>query len=171
MADRLLTLIRHASTEVLGRGIPSDHSRNLTLQGKQDVKAMASHLVDSSVRPDLILSSDANRAVQTQRLLTQEMELDPSNSSVRSELYLAEPSVLVHLIQGCDSTIQHLAVIAHNPGLAELWEWLTGIRIAGLPTCGVVLLDAGVENWDEIGAGKAKLIRFVHPGSLEASAQ
>lgn len=63
--------------------------------------------------PELILSSDAKRAQDTAGLLgLGEVSLQP-------ELYLASADVLVDFTRNLPP-VEHVLIVAHNPGLSEL---------------------------------------------------
>ena len=124
---------------------------------------MAGRLAEMSFEPDSVLSSTANRAQETVSCLAQGLGWSSSIISTRAELYLAEPLHLLHCARVCDEEVRHLALVGHNPGLEEVWTWLTGLAVQSIPPCGVVMLRLGVESWSELDAGRAELIEFLCP--------
>ena len=67
--------------------------------------------------PDLIFSSDANRAHHTAELL------DLGQVSIGPELYLGSADFLSLFTQGMPQA-EHVVIVAHNPGLTELlWRY------------------------------------------------
>ena len=166
MPRRRLSLIRHAKAGAGASGGGGDYERPLSLHGERDASTMADYLRGLDFDPDRIFSSTARRAMQTSEGLTVGLGQDSSVIVRRDELYLAEPAELLRCVRETDPVIQHLVVVGHNPGLAGFWGWLTGAAISNLPTCGVVLLDLGVENWIDVDAATAALIDFVCPATV-----
>lgn len=165
MVSLRLSLIRHAKAEAESSGSEGDHGRPLSAGGRRDAVAMARRLAEQGFEPDRILSSTARRARQTSELLARGLDCEPRLIVPSDELYLAEPAELVSCIRACDAEIRHLALVGHNPGLGEAWGWLTAAVPPALPTCAVVLLDTGVENWCQVDSSAAKLIDFLRPAT------
>lgn len=57
--------------------------------------------------------------------------------AIESSLYLASPSRIVSVLRSLDSTLKHVMVIAHNPGLEELSALLTGESPMHFPTAAI----------------------------------
>ena len=165
MSSLQLSLIRHAKAGFPSGATSGDHARRLTKEGTLEAVAMAERLSALPFEPDLVLSSTANRARETSSLLAQGLGWASSIISTRDELYLAGPLALVRCARGCDEGVRHLALVGHNPGLEELWPWLTGLAAQSLPTCGVVMLRLSVKIWSEVDAGSAELIDFLNPAN------
>jgi len=55
-----------------------------------------------------------------------------------------------------------IALLAHNPGITELAEMLTGQCIGNVPTCGVITLTLPIERWLDV-RGEAVCIDFDYP--------
>jgi phosphohistidine phosphatase len=108
-------------------------------------------------------TSDAERAETTARLIQAGIGLSDSAVAVRPGLYLAHTKTLVDLIGNADDDFSALAVVGHNPGLSELWDWLCDKPGCGLPTCGIVSLELAISRWSDLQPGCANLRDFTRP--------
>jgi len=92
--------------------------------------------------------------------------LEPESVTV-PELYEASATGLLTLLRQCDAA--SLLVVAHNPGLAQLIELLTGRDPHGwlwhinekFPTSAICGLRH--PTWDELGEGSAELLTYAIP--------
>lgn len=163
MSTRLLTLIRHAKASVEQRGGGGDFERALAPRGERDVVRMGKRLATAGSTPDLIVSSAALRADQTARAIAVEIG-HPLDQIVTSEdLYLASERYLLDSVRATDPAVRHLALVGHNPGLSDLWGWLTDDYGTNLPTCGIARLELETESWREVIPGCALLVDFDYP--------
>ena len=89
--------------------------------------------------PELILSSDAKRAQDTAGLL------DLGQVSLWPELYLASVDVLIDFTRNLP-LVEHVLIVAHNPGLSELL-WRHHPRGLSLCPASGFQLFWDVEDW------------------------
>ena len=136
MGISLITLMRHAKSSWQTTN-QSDHDRPLNSRGMSDAPMMAQRLIEKRCIPDLIISSSAQRALQTSTCLVDLYQLAGDQFQVNPELYLAAPQTILDIIHGIDSTVTHALLIAHNPGLAELSCMLAPESNPHLPTAGI----------------------------------
>ena len=164
-------LLRHAkAVPETGFG---DHARALAGRGMADAQRMGRYLAEEGLSPDAVLLSDALRTSQTLEQMTGCFEAR-LGARADAALYLAHPRALLAAINETPAKTGVLLVIAHNPGLAELADALTGYgdRYAmarmrqKYPTCGLAVLDFDVESWNKIAAKSGRLERFVTPVAM-----
>jgi phosphohistidine phosphatase len=163
MRTRLLTLIRHAEAGSEHGSRISDFDRPLTEIGRGHASRLGAHLAAIDFAPDALWTSDAERALSTANILASSLSLPDSALCVRGDLYLAHTSALCDSIRQVEADIHHLAVVGHNPGLAELWDWVCDKDGFGLPTCGIARMEVEIERWSQLDTGCAKLIEFDRP--------
>jgi phosphohistidine phosphatase len=163
MKTRMLTLIRHAEAGSLHGSRIADHNRPLTERGRKDARQLATRLQAAGFLPDSMWTSDAERAETTARLIQAGIGLSDAAVAVRAGLYLAHTKTLVDLIGHAGDDISSLAVVGHNPGLSDLWDWLCDKPGLGLPTCGIVCLELGISRWSDLHQGCANLRDFGTP--------
>jgi phosphohistidine phosphatase len=173
-ALRQLLLLRHAKSSWDDANI-SDHARPLNARGRRAAAAMRTAMRDLGLAPDVILVSSARRTLQT--LETLEPWDDTPLIEPMDALYLAPGSQLLDVLNGVTETTRSVMVVGHNPGLHELAMTLVGEaglslsnsdmrRLAeGFPT-GALAEFAVPGSWAGLGAGGARLTRFLVPRDL-----
>ena len=85
---RTLFLVRHAKSSWDGVALP-DKERPLADRGKRDAPMMGKRLAKRQVKPDLIMSSPARRALSTAEIIAKELN------------YRAESIVVDDMIRRC----------------------------------------------------------------------
>jgi len=151
---KTLILIRHAKSS-WGEGV-TDFERGLNARGVSDVPLMGerlSHrLADAEKSLDALISSSAKRAEQTSRLLAHALSFPEASIEWRNELYLASPHTMQDVIRHLPSEVNTAALVAHNPGITELAEKLTGDHFGNMPTCAMVTIEFPVDHWLDAGS-------------------
>ncbi|WP_224746943.1 SixA phosphatase family protein [Pelovirga terrestris] len=156
-----LTLIRHAKSD-WSSGAASDFERPLNRRGNKAVPLMAGRILERGSVPDLLVSSPAQRAVETTVLLAHELDLPQEQLIYRRDIYEATPATLVDVVRQLPD-VEHIALIGHNPGLSELGRWLCAQAPEWLPTCAVLELELAVADWSTVAPGGADLLCYDYP--------
>ncbi len=148
---KTLYLLRHAKSSWKDPGL-SDHERPLNKRGKRDVPEMGKRLKSRGVLPDLILSSDARRALDTALPIAEMMGAPADAIRRKAGLYHASDSSILELIKGLNDRWGQVMVAGHNPGLTDLANNFLPDFLPNLPTAGVVELCFDVDTWRDIDA-------------------
>jgi phosphohistidine phosphatase len=153
---RRLLLLRHAKA-VPATDPLTDSARPLAERGLRDARRVGERLRQHELRPTLILSSPATRALQTAELVAAAMDYPREEIALERRLYLAEPGTLMTVIAGQSAATETLLVVGHNPGLTELaHQLLPALDVDDLPTCAVVGLEYGdAPDWAGIAGAAA----------------
>jgi phosphohistidine phosphatase len=163
-----ITLLRHAKSSHHDPSL-RDHERPLSPRGERDATRMGRRMAEKGARPSLIVTSTATRTRQTARLFAQAIGYPIEFIQSEPELYLAAPDTILTVIAGQDDSFNDVVVCGHNPGMTELASDLSGTYIDNVPTCGVVVLDADIESWDELSPAHCKLVDFDYPKKTTAA--
>ncbi|MPQ46546.1 phosphoglycerate mutase [Marinifilum sp. N1E240] len=158
-----LFLVRHAKTEVIRYDI-TDFQRNLKDRGINDSKLIANKLLLKKAVPDLILSSTANRAIQTANLFAKVLNYPLENIVKMDELYdgFTTHEFLGMLDQhGKDN--ERIMVVGHNPSIEYLAFNLSEEFYEYVPTCTVIGVEFDVDNWKDIDARTGKISLYEYP--------
>jgi phosphohistidine phosphatase len=161
-----IILIRHAQSEGMQSGL-KDIERRLTSEGSKDAMRMGKLLFEANIIPDLILSSSAERTTETTRYICEQLDFDFEKVVFEEDLYESSVRLLVKSIEKINSEHKCVFLIAHNPSISYLAEYLTGEVIGNLPPCGVVNLSSEIDSWKEISQGSCELIKFYDPSSFD----
>ncbi len=119
MGTRRLTLLRHGQAQPPD-SCPEDFERVLTHRGEVEAQEMAARLVKRNLIPDLILVSPADRAWATAEIIAAACELDAKQVQCARELYLASPETTWALLTQSPSSLSHILICGHNPGLSQV---------------------------------------------------
>ncbi len=148
MIERRIMIMRHAKSD-WEAGISTDHQRPLNARGRKDAPKIAMHLKDLGWVPEIILCSDAVRTTQTYDLMRAVFK--DAQVIFLPALYESTSGTIIDQMERIDARYQSVMVIAHNPGVSELTERLTG-HFTELTTANVLCLDGGLEDWAELSS-------------------
>jgi phosphohistidine phosphatase len=155
---KTITLIRHAHAEA---GINKiDLHRQLSARGKEEAKRQS----EKMTLPDdaVLFISPSERTLETASYW---LKKQPNlRQKIVSDLYNADLETLLNCIEE-HADENHLVVIAHNPGISELYQYLTGLWTAFEP-CTVALLQRETDT-ELIVKGKATILAYKTPGNNE----
>jgi len=160
-----LVLARHAKAEAPQPGL-DDHSRALTLEGRDAAVRLAERLHAMGVNPDVALVSSANRTVQTfKRMATVwdgvDLHIEEGLYECSRERFIA----VLARVRDADTVL----MVGHEPTTSHVAAWLSGDgsltqplqRVSlGMPTAAAAVLDLDTP-WAEIGPRDARLIDLV----------
>jgi phosphohistidine phosphatase len=153
---KTLFLVRHAKSSWDNTALP-DKDRPLADRGKRDAPKMGRRLLKRDVKPDLILSSPATRALSTAELIAKKLDYKRKNIAVRDCLYPGGVDDLLNVIHKLDDKLERVMLFGHNPGLTELAHRLSS-EITHVPTCAIAAFTFDAKSWSNIG--KAKLAKM-----------
>ena len=158
---KTVTLIRHAKSSwdypELG-----DFERPLNDRGRRDAPMMAKRLQHAGLKPDLLVSSPALRAISTARAFADVLGIVHEKIAVQSKLYEARPGDILRVLQGMGDTAAEVWLFGHNPGISETAQRLAECPFDDMPTCACVRIELKIKLWSEISrdCGKLTLYRF-----------
>jgi len=159
---KTLLLVRHAKSSWKDPRL-SDHQRPLNKRGKKAAPEMARRLKGLGLQPDVIVSSDARRALDTAAAMAKGMDLPKAAIRPVSELYGAAAREILEIVLEFDDSWQQAMVVGHNPGFTELANRFYPYSIANVPTAGVVELRFDAASWRQIGRDNLQFSRFDFP--------
>ena len=137
------------------------------------IAAMAGYLDRNRIEPAQILCSPSRRTHET---LERMGETFGATIPTRFEkgIYLADVSALLRRLKRLGD-VDSVMIVGHNPGLQSLAWVLVGsgeeairARLARkFPTGALAVLNADIQEWRQLEAGRARLVDFVCPRDLE----
>jgi len=124
---------------------------------------MGERIRAAGIRPSLILSSTAIRAWETARIVAHELGYPAEFLQRDSNLYLADLNTLIDVIDEQETGFNNIMVVAHNPGLTDLANYLVPGLTNNVPTCGVVSVSLDSDTWDIRGPQNIELLYYDYP--------
>lgn len=160
-----LILVRHAKSSWSNPHL-KDFDRPLNERGLRDAPAMANHLKQLGILPDSIISSAANRAEKTARIMAEVLLGDADQIVSDKDLYAASAEYLLAQIKITDNQVEQLMLVAHNPSISELLDLLVDGSGQDMPTCSVAVIGLDVSDWKQVIPGTGVLEHFAGPKQL-----
>lgn len=158
-----LLLLRHAKSSWDDTGL-ADFDRPLNGRGRKAAPLMGNFMRERSLRPDLIISSPAQRARETIALVLEASGLE-TEPRYDERIYEATAGLLVEVIEGVEDALQEVMLVGHNPGFENLIAHLTG-ESRRVPTGALARILLSAEKWNEAGARGGRLDWLVKPKEL-----
>ena len=159
-----LILVRHAKSSWREPSL-DDHSRPLNKRGKRDAPEMGERLARRGCDPDLLISSSADRALETAKAIAGKLGYPGERIQVEECIYHARVDELLAAIRGVDASVETLMMIGHNPGFTDLANLLGPRDIFNMPTCAVLHLGLKSESWTEVGKSPVDEVMYDYPKS------
>jgi phosphohistidine phosphatase len=174
-ANKTLILVRHAKSSWSFSGL-ADADRPLNARGERDAPVMANWFLSTGYRPDLLMTSFANRALTTARIFAHALNYPVERIRLSETLYEASANQLLETIRALDDELSTLMLFGHNPGFNDLLALLLGSEVDNMATCAVAILNLPVSRWSQLspaGVGKrrAEMVVLQLPKRLRNSAQ
>jgi phosphohistidine phosphatase len=163
-----LYLLRHAKSSWKDTSLP-DHDRPLNGRGRRAAKAIARHMREHGIEPELVLCSTARRARET----LERIEQDTGAVHVEPDLYAASAHALLERLRSVPDEVESVLLIGHNPGLQDLALELARPSNAAdelaakYPTAALATLAFEASSWRELDRGMAELVELVRPRDLD----
>ena len=157
-----LFLTRHAKSSWGNPGL-ADIDRPLNERGKKAAPFMGKLIVDKGEKPDLLISSPANRALSTAKAFGGAMGLVENDIIIDRTIYGAGAQQLLELVQDQDDLYKSIMLFGHNPTFTSFVNLLTGNNIMNVVTCGVIRIDFEYSSWTDIDFGSGRLVYYEYP--------
>jgi phosphohistidine phosphatase len=165
-----LHLLRHAKSSWADEDV-ADHDRPLAPRGRRAATAMAAHLGEHGVVPELVLCSSARRARETVELVAP--GLGPgARIVVEDGLYGASAEDLLDRLRRVPDSTASVMLVGHNPAMQDLALALAapgaGVERlrAKFPTGALATVRFGRGGWANLRRGEGELVDLVVPRDL-----
>lgn len=165
---KTLFLVRHAKSS---KDDPTllDRDRPLADRGRNEALKMGKRLAKRELKPDLLLSSPALRALTTAKLMADELGCERKYIAVDDRLYASSAQGLLAVIRALDDKLDRVMLFGHNPEFTELAHGLSS-EIVDMPTCAVAEFRFDTKKWSELGMAKLVDAMLDHPGNASSGA-
>lgn len=161
-----LIVVRHAKSSWDFPDL-DDFDRPLNKRGKNGAIEMGKRIAARGLKPDLLVSSPAKRAISTARRIAQELNFPKKAIVLEPIFYHDTMKDMIAVINAIPGDVNTLMIFGHNPMLTDLVNHLSGSDIFNIPTCGVAEIDFAVNDWEQVQRAKGRLIHFDFPKNKE----
>jgi phosphohistidine phosphatase len=160
---KTLYLLRHAKSSWKEPGLP-DFERPLNGRGREAARLVGQLIGKKKLRPDLLLSSPAERARQTAALVAESAGL-ASGLRFDERIYEADATRLLEVATQIEDSVGVAMLVGHNPGMEEFLTLLTG-EVRPMPTAALACVTLDVEKWGKVRERAGRLDWFTKPKDL-----
>lgn len=156
-----LYLVRHAHTleKLAGQ---SDKMRNLSALGEQQCHSIGAFLQSKKYPIDLILTSDALRAVATANRIAEYIHYPLENIEHEGKLYQSSIPEMLQLL-GEHEACHHIVMVAHNPTLTYFAEYYSGETLHEVSPGMLIILRTSRHNWPDLTKDSMHLVEKFIP--------
>lgn len=160
---KILFLLRHAKA-VSGSDSLRDFDRSLNDQGRKQAERVGKYLNEQNIDLDLVLSSTALRARETTEQVLTAAEC-VTEVRYDQRIYEASRQQLVEVVSEIEADKSKVLLVAHNPGLEELLQRLTG-RFEPMAPGSLAKVELKASQRTKAGDQKGHLDWLVKPKEL-----
>ena len=158
-----LFIIRHAKSDWDDSNL-DDFDRPLNKRGEKNAPFMGQLLTNKNIKPDLIISSPALRAITTAQLIAKEVNYEKTITP-NQYIYEAYVTSLQEIIEYIHDSNDTVFLVGHNPGVSALAYMLCDLK-ENLPTCAVVEIQFDCNSWMDVNKSNSKLISYDFPKKI-----
>lgn len=160
-----LYLIRHAKSIMEIAGIP-DSKRKLLQTGINDTHKIVQYFLANSVHFDLMLSSDAIRALDTAKIIAKGLHYPEEKIVCDQRIYGNNGLKIFDIFYELEDQFSAMALVGHNPMISALANEYLSEKIMFMPTSAVVCIEFSMDSWAEIHKAPHELVFYVYPQML-----
>ena len=159
-----LIIVRHCKSSWKDPSL-SDFDRPLNKRGNIDGELMSNYLREKEKKIDKLILSTSIRTRLTSKYFIEKIHFN--SISYLDELYHASYSEIIKIISKIENNFNNLMVIGHNPGLTELINHFSDMRIYNIPTSGIIKVEFKEDKWSKITENKGKIVYKKFPKELK----
>ncbi len=154
---KTLYIVRHAKSSWEYDGV-ADIDRPLKKRGINDAHLLSKYLAKNIQKPDVFVTSSANRALHTSIIFCENFGYPMANLKIKRQLYSFSDGYLVKTIKALDDNFDSAIVFSHDHGINTFVNKFGNKPIAHVPTCGVIGIQFDTKHWKSIKKGETILI-------------
>jgi phosphohistidine phosphatase len=150
-----VVIVRHA--KAVPYGYDDDFTRDLTDRGVNDAHQIGTKLKQMGIIPEAMISSSANRAIQTATIFAENMDFDKKHIVEIENIYHGlTTSGFLSLIKQLPENANTAFFFGHNPAFQYFANNLLERFHDDMPTCSTVAIDFNVDSWKNVEARTGK---------------
>jgi phosphohistidine phosphatase len=158
---KTLYLVRHAKSSWKYSDL-DDFERPLNKRGHKNAPFMGKVLKKLKATPDLVISSPANRAAMTARIIAAAINYPLKDIRYSATLYELSKNTLTRIVKQIDDSVNKAMIVGHNPTINGLANYIGDQPVGNIPTCGVFCVVLDISSWEKISehCGRLKFFEF-----------
>jgi phosphohistidine phosphatase len=169
-----LLLIRHGRAQEAADP-DEDAERRLVRKGREESVRMAAQARWHGPKPDLAVSSPAERSVETARIFCRSLGVPRLEIQMEDDLYRdASADSLLQTVRAFPESRNSAVLVGHNPSLTLFLRLLVPDFGPVFPKSGAVWLSLGTPVWKALERAGGRIVWFdfrVSPGRVKKARQ
>jgi phosphohistidine phosphatase len=163
---KTLYLVRHAKSSWATESQP-DIDRLLNERGYADAHSVSKHLYAQKIRPDVIISSPAIRAMSTALIFAGNIRYSKEDILIRQKLYDTSREEYLACIHEINDSFSSAMIFGHNPVISETVEYCLHRRSEDMPTCCVICIEFDIDLWAKVTKNGGQQSLYFTPALLK----
>ena len=166
--SKLLFLVRHGAAEHgANTTMLHDIDRELISTGIIESARMGKFLAEKGYKPDLIVSSPANRAKDTAKIFAEQFHYLAEDIQIDDKIFGGGARAYLENLVLIDENIKSVMMVGHNPDISFFSEYVTRPNFEdAMATAGVVIMDLGDTTWKNVTSKSGKFIAYYSPYAI-----
>ncbi|MEZ0485382.1 SixA phosphatase family protein [Fibrella aquatica] len=162
---RTLYVVRHAKAEDRA-SFMSDHDRDLLPEGIMAAARIGRYLAEKGVTTTRLISSTANRAKDTAKVIAEQLGLAPDTIELDEKLFEGGPKAYLAAINSLPDSCESVMLFGHNPDVSYFSEYLTHQDVGSMSKGSVAAITFENLHWAEVSGRTGFLQFYVTPKEL-----
>jgi phosphohistidine phosphatase len=163
---KTLIILRHGKSSWDDHKL-RDFDRPLKNKGRRRTQLIADYLNQHDLKPQLIVSSPALRAIDTARIAANGLGYELSEIVQNEALYFVTTEKYFEALYAAPDNINTLMIVGHNPMITDFCNSFIEHPVDNIPTSGMCVVSFDTEKWQDIHSAKPQLLHLVFPKKLE----
>jgi len=159
---KILYLGRHAKSSWNDSAL-SDIDRPLNKRGRKNSPDMGKRMLNQGHKPELFISSPANRAFSTARNIARELGIDESEILIEKDLYFSGAKGMQSVLESVDDQYREVMMIGHNPTMTYFMNQLANTNVFNMPTCAIAIIGFDMASWADLDSTDGVLLGYDYP--------
>lgn len=163
---KTIYLMRHAKSSWQQPDM-LDIDRPILKEGVLRTQKVIDYLLKNNIQIKSIVSSPANRAVSTARLVGETYGVNSQDILIAKQLYQADKVDFEDTIYSLPDTWSHVLLVSHNPGITDFANsFIQTNKIDSIPTSGIVAINLDINQWTDLRLAKAVVDFILYPKNI-----
>ena len=162
---KTIYLVRHGKAVSMDGDI-LDFDRILIEKGENDSILVGKRLKELEIKPSLIITSPAARALTSAKLIARQLGYIQKSIRTRKALYEQSESSILNIVHEIDKMHDSVMLVGHNPSFADFAQTFAKGFKTDIPTCGIVGIEFNTNNWKDISENQGILKLHVFPDEV-----
>jgi phosphohistidine phosphatase len=156
---KTIYIVRHAKSSWEYEGI-EDFDRPLNQRGIEDAYLVSRQLLEKIEKPDILISSFANRALHTAMIFAENLKFPVNHLFIKKSLYNFSDGYLAKTILALDDAYDSAMIFSHEHGISAFVNKYGNKNVEMIPTCGVVGIKFDIPHWKNLKKGETFISLF-----------